>query len=113
MLVLPPAWWSIGSLQTRRSRRRRAPDEQRHADAGGRRAAAALGSAGRMPRLLAGEFSGKSSWRSVYLVVAGVVGSTYTWLLSTRRVAGPPTPKSTAVAVLLGWLAAGERWTSR
>jgi drug/metabolite transporter (DMT)-like permease len=113
-LFLSPLLWSVGTLEARRNR----PTEDALLTSalqmltGGAMLLVAGTLLGEWPRLLAAGVSARSAAAFFYLsLLGGLVGfTTYAWLL---RVASPAALSTYAyvnplVAVLLGWLVAGE-----
>jgi drug/metabolite transporter (DMT)-like permease len=114
LLALAPICWSIGSLQTRRTPPTDDPlvTSAMQMLVGGAMMLLLGMALGEVPLLWTHSISQKSVIAFIYLVVAGLVGfSTFTWLM---RHASPSAVSTYAyvnplVAVLLGWLVAGER----
>jgi drug/metabolite transporter (DMT)-like permease len=117
-LAASPVAWSIGSLETRRRPAEHALlASAMQMLAGGALLVVAGSVLGEWPVLLGRSIAPRSVVAFVYLVVAGgLVGfTTYAWLL---RVASPTAVTTYAyvnplVAVLLGWLLAGETLDTR
>jgi drug/metabolite transporter (DMT)-like permease len=115
LVALAPVCWSVGSLQTRKTPPTADPllSSAMQMLAGGSMLILLGAALGEVPLLWTRSISANSVIAFAYLTLAGgLVGfTTYTWLL---RHASPSAVSTYAyvnplVAVLLGWLVAGER----